>query len=190
MVNLVKGQKVDLTKGRSGLNKVLFGLGWNVNRYDGESPFDLDVSAFLLSDGKVTEEKNFVFYGNQSDSSGSVVYSGDNRTGEGNGDDETIHVELSKIPANVDRIAFAVTIYDAQQRCQNFGMVSGSYIRAVDEDSGEELFKYELEEDFSVETGIVAGELYRHGSEWKFSAVGSGFAGGLTALCGGYGMDV
>lgn len=190
MVNLTKGQKVNITKGRTGLEKVMFGLGWDVNRYDGELDFDLDVSAFLLKNGKVEKDQDFVFYGNPSDPSGAAVYSGDNRTGAGANDDETITVNLSKIPAYVDRIAFVVTIYEAETRAQNFGMVSNSYIRAVDVSANEDLFRYQLEEKFDDQTGIVAGELYRYEGEWKFSAVGSGFFGGLAAVCKNYGIDV
>lgn len=190
MINLVKGQKIDLTKGNAGLHSVLFGIGWDVNKYDGEEQFDLDVSAFLLTNGKCVKESNFVFYGNGYDDAKSVVYSGDNRDGAGDGDDETVSVDLSKVPSDVDRIAFVVSIYDAESRTQNFGMVGNSYIRGVNVDDGTELFKYDLEEDFSTETAIVAGELYRHNGEWKFGAVGSGLNGGLSAVCAGYGLNV
>lgn len=190
MVNLVKGQKISLTKGNEGLNKVMIGLGWDVNRYDGEADFDLDVSAFLLKDGKVIDERGFVFYGNPADSANSVIYSGDNRTGEGSNDDEIMMIELSKIPPEIDRIAFAVTIYDATAREQNFGMVSNSYIRGVDMEASEPLFEYALDEDFFDQTGVIAGELYRRNGEWKFNAVGSGFFGGLEAICKTYGINV
>ena len=137
--------------------------------------FDLDVSAFLTDDtGKVTSEKDFVFYGQPQHPSGALIYSGDNRTGEGDGDDETMIVDLNKIPSNIIKISFSATIYDADERLQNFGMVDNSYIRAYDVDTNEELFKYELNEDFSLETGIIAGELYRKDNEWRFNAVGSG----------------
>lgn len=134
-ISLVKGQKIDLTKGNAGLRKVVFALGWDLNRYDGDAEFDLDVSAFFTDDsGKVTGEQDFVFYGQPQHPSGSLTYSGDNRTGDGDGDDETMIVELSKIPANISKISFAATIYDAENRLQNFGMVDNSYIRAYDAD--------------------------------------------------------
>lgn len=155
-ISLVKGQKIDLTKGNAGLKKVVFALGWDTNRYDGDAEFDLDVSAFFTDDsGKVTGEQDFVFYGQPQHPSGSLAYSGDNRTGDGDGDDETMIVELSKIPANISKISFAATIYDAENRLQNFGMVDNSYIRAYDADTNEELFKYELNEDFSLERGVL-----------------------------------
>ena len=190
-VNLVKGQKIDLTKGNSGLKKVVFGLGWDTNRYDGDASFDLDVSAFLTgSDGKVTCEPDFVFYGQPQHPSGAIVYSGDNQTGVGNGDDETMVVDLAKIPSNIEKISFAATIYNAENRYQNFGMVDNSYIRAYNADTDEELFKYELNEDFSLETGIISGELYRRNGEWKFNAVGSGYNGGLATIARNFGLDV
>lgn len=174
-ISLVKGQKIDLTKGNAGLKKVVFALGWDTNRYDGDEEFDLDVSAFFTDDsGKVTGEHDFVFYGQPQHPSGALTYSGDNRTGEGNGDDEIMTVELEKIPANISKISFAATIYDAENRLQNFGMVDNSYIRAYDADTNEELFRYDLNEDFSLETGVVAGELYRRNGEWKFNAIGQG----------------
>ena len=190
-ISLVKGQKIDLTKGNSGLAKVVFGLGWDINRYDGNTSFDLDVSAFLTdSTGKVTGEPDFVFYGQPQHPSGAIIYSGDNQTGVGNGDDETMIVELNKIPSNIDKISFAATIYDAENRLQNFGMVDNSYIRAYDANTNEELFKYELNEDFSLETGIIAGELYRKNGEWKFNAVGSGYGGGLATIARSFGLTV
>ncbi len=189
-VNLRKGQKVDLTKGNPGLTRLMVGLGWDVNCYDGSSEFDLDASAFLLgAGGRVTSDTDFVFYGNQRHPSGSVESTGDNRSGAGEGDDEQIKVDLSKVPSYIDKIAFTVTIYDADERRQNFGMVSNSYIRVVDEANGQEIIRFDLGEDFSIETAIVVGELYRHNGEWKFNAVGSGFQGGLEALCANYGIN-
>ena len=189
MVNLFKGQKVDLTKDNPGLKKILVGLGWDVNKYDGGSAFDLDASAFLLgTDGKVTSDADLVFYGNLKHSSGAVLHTGDNLTGAGDGDDEQIKVDLSKIPGNIDKVAFTVTIYEADSRRQNFGQVSNAFIRIVDEASGKELIRYDLGEDFSVETAVVVGELYRHAGEWKFNAIGSGFKGGLRALGQNYGL--
>jgi len=190
-VNLRKGQKVDLTKGNPGLGRLLVGLGWDVNRYDGSDEFDLDACAFLLgANGRVTSEGDFIFYGNQRHSSGCVESTGDNRSGEGDGDDEQLLINLAMVPANIEKIAFTVTIYDADTRRQNFGMVSNSYIRVVDQNSGQELIRFDLGEDYSIETAIVVGELYRHNGEWKFNAVGSGFQGGLEALCANFGVNV
>ena len=190
-INLTKGQKVDLTKGKPSLNKLMVGLGWDVNRYDGGGDFDLDAAAFMLgADGKVLSDADFVFYGNLKHASEAVEHMGDNLTGEGDGDDEQIMVDLSKVPANVEKIAFTVTIYEAEQRRQNFGQVSNSFIRIVDEVNNEELIRYDLGEDFSIETAVVVGELYRHNGEWKFNAIGSGFQGGLAALCRNYGVNV
>ena len=190
-VNLSKGQKVDLTKGNPGLSKLLVGLGWDTNKYDGGHDFDLDASAFLVGDsGKVTSDKDFVFYGNLTHESGAVLHLGDNLTGEGEGDDEEITVDLSLVPAAVQKIAFTVTIYDSDVRKQNFGQVSNAFIRIVNAATNEELIRYDLSEDFSVETAIIAAELYRNGAEWKFSAIGSGFQGGLKALGHNYGVNV
>lgn len=169
----------------------MVGLGWDVNAFDSGADFDLDAAAFMLgADGKCPTEKEFVFYGNLAHSSESVVHQGDNLTGDGEGDDEQILVDLTKVPANVERIAFTVTIYDAESRHQNFGQVSNAFIRLVDNVTGQELIRYDLGEDFSIETAIVVGELYRHNGEWKFNAIGSGFQGGLAALCGHYGIQV
>lgn len=190
-ISLAKGQKVDLTKGNPGLKRLRVGLGWSSNKYDGGYPFDLDTAAFLLSGaGKVTSDTDFIFYNYLKHASGCVIHSGDNLTGDGEGDDEQIHVDLSKVPANVEKIAFTATIHDSDVRGQNFGQVSDSYIRIVDEDTGTELVRYDLGEDFSVETAIVVGELYRHNGEWKFNAIGSGFSGGLRALCLNFGVAV
>ncbi|MDR1246816.1 MAG: TerD family protein [Clostridiales Family XIII bacterium] len=190
-INLQKGQKVELTKGNAGLDKVLVGLGWDTNKYDGGFDFDLDASAFLLGDnGKVLSDADFVFYGNQKHSSGSVYSHGDNLTGEGDGDDEQISIVLSQVPANISKIAITVTIYDAETRKQNFGLVSNAFCRIVNEASNQELMRYDLGEDFSVETAVVVGELYRNGAEWKFNAIGSGFAGALAALGRNFGVNV
>ena len=190
-INLTKGQKVDLTKGNPGLKKLMVGLGWDVNAFDSGADFDLDAAAFMLGDnGRCPTEKEFVFYGNLAHPSESVKHMGDNLTGEGEGDDEQIFVDLTKIPANVSKVAFTVTIYEAESRGQNFGQVSNSFIRIVDESTGQELIHYDLGEDFSIETAVVVGELYKHNGEWKFNAIGSGFQGGLAALCGHYGIEV
>ena len=190
-VSLTKGQKVDLTKGNPGLCNLLVGLGWDINRYDGGSDFDLDTAAFLLGgDGKTASDADFVFYGNLKHASGAVEHLGDNLTGEGDGDDEQIKIDLSKVPETVEKIDFTVTIYEAEERRQNFGQVSNAFIRIVDEANNTELIRYDLGEDFSIETAVVVGELYRNNGEWKFNAIGSGFQGGLAALCGHYGIEV
>ena len=190
-VSLRKGQKVDLTKTNPSLKKILVGLGWDTNKYDGGFDFDLDAAAFLLADtGKVTGDEDFVFYNNLKHQSGSVEHMGDNLTGAGEGDDEEIKVDLEKVPANISKIDFTVTIYEAEKRNQTFGQVSNAYIRVVDDTTGEEIIRYDLGEDFSVETAVVVGELYRHNGEWKFNAIGSGFSGGLAALGRNFGVNV
>ena len=190
-VSLKKGQKVDLTKTNPGLKEVIVGLGWDVKRYDGGSDFDLDASAFMLGEsGKVPSDGEFIFYGNKKHSSGSVEHMGDNLTGEGEGDDEQIKINLSEIPANIAKIDFTVTIYEAEQRKQNFGQVENAFIRVVDAATDKELIRYDLTEDFSIETAVVVGELYRHGGEWKFNAIGSGFEGGLASLGRNYGVNI
>ena len=188
---LKKGEKVSLTKDNPGLKNVLVGLGWDVNAFDTGGSFDLDASAFLLTDsGKVSAQEDFVFYGNKEHKSGGVVYMGDNRTGAGDGDDEQIKLDLSKIPQAITRIVFTVTIYEAEARRQNFGQVSNAFIRLVDESAGKEIVRYDLGEDFSIETAVVVGEVYRNGAEWKFNAIGSGFSDGLAALCAHFGIEV
>ena len=190
-VSLKKGQKVDLTKTNPGLKEVLIGLGWDTNKYDGGSEFDLDAAAFLLNGtGKVNSDDDFIFYQNLKHASGSVEHLGDNLTGEGEGDDEEIVIDLSKVPENVEKIDFTVTIYEADERKQNFGQVENAFIRVVNKASGEELIRYDLGEDFSIETAVVIGELYRNKGEWKFNAIGSGFSGGLAALCKNFGVNV
>ena len=192
-VNLSKGQKVSLSKGMS---YALVGLGWDTNRYDGGADFDLDASAFLLgANGRVRSDADFIFYGNATGENGCVQHTGDNRTGEGEGDDEQILVDFSKVPADVERIAITVTIYEAEERRQNFGQVSNAYVRLARRSSesdlvGVEELRYDLGEDYSIETAMVVCELYRHGSEWKFNAVGAGYQGGLYALCKAYGVNV
>ena len=189
-VCLSKGQKVSLTKGNPGLKKVVVGLGWDVNAFDTGGDFDLDASAFLLTDtGKVSAQEDFVFYGNLKHPSGAVEHMGDNLTGAGDGDDEQIKINLELIPANISKIAFTATIYDAATRNQNFGQVSNAFIRIYNEETGEEMLRYDLGEDFSIETAVVFGEMYKNNGEWKFNAIGSGYQGGLAALCGSYGID-
>lgn len=190
-INLQKGQKVSLTKGNPGLSKIVVGLGWDVKRFDTGRDFDLDTAAFLLGEnGKVLRNEDFVFYGNKLHDSSSVEHLGDNLTGAGDGDDEQIKVDLSLVPANITKIIFTVTIYEAEQRHQNFGQVNNAFIRIYNEVNGEELLQYDLDEDFSIETAVVFGELYKRGGEWKFNAIGSGYQGGLAALCENYGVEV
>lgn len=193
-VSLSKGGKVSLAKaaeeaGVASLSNVTVGLGWDINRYDGGGAFDLDASAFMLgANGKCASDAGFIFYGNKNGTG--VTHTGDNRTGEGDGDDEQIVIDLNAVPADVEKIAFTVTIYEAEKRSQNFGMVENSYIRVFDSVSNTELIRYDLGEDYSIETAVVVGELYRHNGEWKFNAVGSGFSGGLAALCNNFGIDL
>ena len=190
-INLSKGQKVSLTKGNPGLKKVVVGLGWDVNQFDTGGDFDLDAAAFLLGDsGKVAKSGDFVFYGNLTHPSGAVQHMGDNLTGAGDGDDEQIKIDLTLVPANVTKIAFTATIYEPEQRRQNFGQVNNAFIRIYNEETGEEMLRYDLGEDFSIETAVVFGELYKNNNEWKFNAIGSGYQGGLAALCANYGVDV
>ena len=189
-ISLKKGQKVSLTKSNPGLKNVLVGVGWDVNAFDTGGAFDLDGAAFLLTDsGKVSSSADFVFYGNLAHASGAVVHQGDNLTGAGEGDDEQIEVDLRQLPSNIERVAFTVTIYDSDRRRQNFGQVSNAFIRIVDETTGSEIIHYDLGEDFSIETAVVVGEIYKHNGDWKFNAIGSGFQGGLAALCAHYGID-
>ncbi|WP_462411944.1 TerD family protein [Neobacillus sp. Marseille-QA0830] len=190
-INLSKGQRIDLTKTNPGLTKVIVGLGWDTNRYQGGFDFDLDASAFLTDDNsRVNNDLDFVFYNNLTDPSSAVEHTGDNRTGEGDGDDEQIKIDFSKVPAHVHRIAIAVTIHEAEARNQNFGQVSNSFVRVVNEETNQEILRFDLGEDFSVETAVVVCELYRHNGDWKFNAVGSGFSGGLAALCRNFGLQV
>ena len=190
-INLQKGQRVDLTKGNAGLDKLVVGLGWDTNKYSGSEAFDLDAAAFLLGEkGRVLSDTDFVFYNNLRHASGAVEHLGDNLTGDGDGDDEQIKVDLSKLPAAYHRVAFTVTINEAEIRKQNFGQVSNAFIRIVNEANGQELLRFDLGEDFSVETAVIFAELYRHGEEWKFNAAGSGFKGGLAALCANFGVEI
>jgi len=198
-ISLKKGQKVSLTKDNPNLIKIIVALGWDTNEYDGGYQFDLDASLFLLNNkNKIRKYKDehgmwqddIVFYNRLIGGDKSIIHSGDNLTGAGEGDDEVITVDLTKIPTDVDKISFTVTIHDAKERNQNFGQVSNAYIRVIDESNNKELLKYDLTEEYSVETAMVVGELYRYNTEWKFTAVGSGYQGGLEALCRSYGVDV
>lgn len=190
VINLSKGQKIDLTKTNPGLKNVVVGLGWDTNRYSGGDDFDLDASAFIVDgNGKAFNEKSFIFYNNLQSEEGSVIHTGDNRTGDGDGDDEQLLVKLPLVPSVVQKVVFTVTIHDADERKQNFGQVSNSFIRIVNEDTNEEIVRYDLGEDFSIETALVVGEIYRHNNEWKFNAIGSGFQGGLAALINEFGLN-
>lgn len=189
-VNLQKGGNVNLSKEAPNLNKLLIGLGWDLRATDGEE-FDLDGSAFLLTEtGKVRSDADFIFYNQCQSDNGAVVHQGDNRTGAGDGDDEVITLELSKIPADVAKVAITVTIHDAQARKQNFGQVSSAFIRCVNHDNQVEIARFDLSEDASVETAMIFGEVYRHNGEWKFKAIGQGFQGGLAALAQHFGVNV
>lgn len=189
-VSLQKGGNVSLEKAAPGMTKILVGLGWDERATDG-AEFDLDASIFLLkSDGKVRGDADFIFYNNLSSGCGSVVHQGDNRTGEGDGDDEAVKVDLSKVPADVDRISVTVTIHDAESRSQNFGQVSNAFIRVVNDESNQEVARYDLSEDYSIETAMIFGEIYRNNGEWKFKAVGQGYEGGLKAMAMGFGINI
>ncbi|MCG3884455.1 TerD family protein [Photobacterium leiognathi] len=188
-VSLSKGGNVSLSKTDPSLVRVRVGLGWDTRATDGQD-FDLDGSAFLLTDaGRVRGDHDFIFYNNLTSVDGSVTHTGDNRTGEGDGDDESLIVELNKVPSDVSKIAFTVTIHDADARRQSFGQVSNAFMRIVNEDTNNEVARYDLTEDASTETAMIFGELYRHNGEWKFRAVGQGYTGGLGAMCAQYGIN-
>ncbi|MBQ6374139.1 MAG: TerD family protein [Clostridia bacterium] len=192
-VNLTKGQRVSLDKG---VKLALVGLGWDTNRYVGAADFDLDASAFMLgANGKVRKDADFIFYGNLQSEDGSVTHTGDSLSGGSGGDDETLFIDFTKVPQDVEKIVITVTIYEAQERGQNFGQVSNAYVRVARRSSesdtvGVEELRYDLGEDFSIETALVVCEIYRSGATWKFNAVGSGYQGGLYALCKAYGVNV
>lgn len=189
-VGLAKGGNVSLSKEEPGLTHILIGLGWDTRTTDG-TEFDLDASAFLLSaSDKVRGDADFIFYNNLRSSDGSVEHTGDNRTGEGDGDDEALKVELGKVPADVQKIAVSVTIHEGEARRQSFGMVSNAFIRVVNDVTGREIARYDLSEDASTETAMIFGEVYRHNGEWKFRAVGQGFKGGLAPMARNYGVNV
>ncbi|YBC93125.1 tellurium resistance cAMP binding protein TerE (plasmid) [Klebsiella pneumoniae] len=189
-VSLVKGGNVSLTKEAPSMNVALVGLGWDARVTDGQA-FDLDASVFLVGEnGKVLSDSHFVFYNNTTSPDGAVQHQGDNRTGEGDGDDEQVKIDLTKVAADVKKLVFAVTIHEADSRKQNFGMVSNSFMRVVNNDNGSEIARFDLSEDASTETAMIFGELYRHGAEWKFKAVEQGFAGGLAALATQHGINI
>ena len=187
-LSLSKGGNLSLSKEAPGMTKVLVGLGWDARSTDGQD-FDLDASAFLLkADGKVRADSDFIFYNQLTSTDGSVEHTGDNRTGEGDGDDEAIKIDLSKVPAEIDKIAITVTIHEADARKQNFGQVRNAFIRLVNQDNNNEVVRYDLAEDASTETAMIFAELYRNGAEWKFRAVGQGFNGGLKPLAESFGL--
>ena len=189
-ISLSKGGNVSLSKTDPGLKNVIVGLGWDARPTAG-ADFDLDASAFMVKeDGKVRSDNDFIFYNQTKSTCGSVEHTGDNRTGAGDGDDEAVIVLLDKVPADIQRIVFCVTIHDAEMRKQNFGQVSHAFVRVVNKDSNNEVARYDLSEDASIETAMVFGEIYRHSGEWKFKAVGQGYAGGLAALAKNYGINV
>jgi tellurium resistance protein TerD len=189
-VSLSKGGNVSLTKEAPGLTAVVVGLGWDVRSTTG-TDFDLDASAILVTPtGKVRDDGSFVFFNNKTSTDGSVAHTGDNKTGEGAGDDESIKVNLAAVPADIDKIVFPVSIYDAENRNQNFGQVRNAYIRVVNEAGGAEIARYDLSEDAATETAMVFGELYRNGAEWKFRAVGQGYASGLSGIASDFGVGV
>lgn len=189
-VSLSKGGNVSLTKSAPGLASVLVGLGWDARVTDGKA-FDLDASVFICGeDGKVLSDLDFVYFKNKVAQGGSVEHQGDNLTGEGDGDDEAVKVDLNALPETVKKLVFAVTIYEAEERGQSFGQVSNASIRVLNQDGGAEIARYDLSEDASTETAMIFGELYRHGGEWKFKAIGQGFAGGLAALATAHGVNV
>lgn len=189
-ISLTKGGNVNLSKEAPNLTNMAVGLGWNPRATDGQA-FDLDAVAFLVNEsGKVRADADFIFFNNLKSSDGAVEHTGDNRTGEGDGDDEVIKVDLSKVPGDVSKVVFCAVIYDGQARNQNFGQVANAYIRIVNTQSGAEVARYDLSEDSSTETAMIFGELYKNNGEWKFRAVGQGFAGGLGPLAASYGVAV
>jgi tellurium resistance protein TerD len=189
-VSLNKGGNISLSKTDPTLKNIAAGLGWDARATDGNE-FDLDASAFLVkADGKVRSDSDFIFYNQTKSTCGSIEHAGDNRTGAGDGDDETIHVSLDKIPADIQKVVITVTIHDADARKQNFGQVSNAFIRIVNRDNNQEVARYDLSEDASIETAMIFGEIYRHSNEWKFRAVGQGYSGGLSALARQHGVNV
>ena len=189
-VSLSKGGNVSLSKEAPGIESIIVGLGWDARATDGAA-FDLDASCFMLNEaGKVPNDTSFIFYNRLKSDCGSVEHTGDNLTGAGDGDDEALNVDLMKVPSGVSKLCFTVTIHDAEARKQNFGMVSGAYIRIVDRKANKEIARFDLSEDASTNTAMTFGEIYRHGNEWKFKAVGQGYDGGLAPLARSYGVNV
>lgn len=189
-VSLKKGGNVSLSRESPSLKKIHIGLGWDARATDG-ADFDLDASAFLLGESqKVSSDDDFIFYNQRFSTCNSVEHLGDNKTGSGDGDDEVITIDLGKVPSKVKKIAICVTIHDADERKQNFGQVSNAYMRVVNMDTDKEIAKFDLSEDYSTETAMIFGEIYKNNDEWKFKAIGQGYAGGLESLCGQYGVSV
>ncbi len=189
-VTLSKGGNMSLSKTDPALQRVMVGLGWEARSTTG-ADFDLDASAFLVqANGRVRSDDDFIFYNQLQSTCGSVQHTGDNRTGAGDGDDESLELALGQIPASIEKVVFCVTIHDADSRRQNFGQISEAFMRLVNLDTGVELARFDLGEDYSTETAMIFGEIYRHQGDWKFRAVGQGFAGGLAALCGQFGVQV
>jgi len=189
-ISLQKGGNLSLSKAAPNLTHILIGLGWDVRTTDGAA-FDLDASLFMLGEnGKVRSDADFIFYNQAKSSCGSVEHTGDNRTGAGDGDDESIKVNLTGVPANVSRLVVTVTIHEADSRRQSFGQVGGAFMRIVNAADSSEIARFDLSEDYSTETAMIFGEVYRHGGEWKFKAVGQGYSGGLYAMCQQFGVNI
>jgi tellurium resistance protein TerD len=189
-ISLQKGGNISLDKIAPGISKCLIGLGWDSRSTDG-ADFDLDASAFMLNeDGKIVSDQHFIFYGALTSPCRSIQHTGDNLTGDGDGDDESIKIDLAAVPSNINKIVVGVTIHEAKARSQNFGQVSNAFMRVVDEKSSEEVVRYDLSEDYSTETALIFGELYRYNNDWKFRAVGQGYEGGLNAMAINYGVNI
>lgn len=189
-VSLSKGGNVSLSKEAPGLTEIVVGLGWDARVTDG-TEFDLDASVFVVGEnGKVLNDAGFIFYNNKKSADGAIEHLGDNRSGQGDGDDEQVNVKLTSLPQDVKKLVFAVTIHDAEARKQSFGQVSNAYIRVVNKTDGKELARYDLSEDASTETAMIFGELYRNNEEFKFKAIGQGFAGGLKPLAEAHGVSI
>ena len=189
-ISLTKGGNVNLSKEAPGLTNITVGLGWDPRATDGQE-FDLDAIGFLVNEaGKVRNDQDFIFFNNLKSDNGAVEHTGDNRTGAGDGDDEALVVKLDVVPADVQKLAFAVTIHEADSRKLNFGMVNNAFIRIVNKENNVEIARFDLSEDASTDTAMTFGEVYRHGSEWKFRAVGQGYTGGLAPLARNYGVNV
>ena len=189
-ISLTKGQNVSLSKTDPNLKNVLVGLGWDTRSTDGQD-FDLDTSVFMATEnGKVPSDRHFIFYNQLVSLCGGVEHTGDNLTGDGDGDDESVIVQLDKVESNIKSLFITVTIHDAEARRQNFGQVSNAFVRIVNNDTSDEIVRFDLSEDYSTETAMVFGEIYRHNGEWKFRAIGQGYTGGLYSLCQQYGVNV